>query len=109
MRQFDAITSAPSTDISFQVAAVVAGNESDPFSVLGMHRHANSGKMLVRAFWPGALTINVVNRAGVERAELTCVDEAGFFAGVVGSECEPFPYRLRIKTQNVPSLWPSHG
>lgn len=99
MRQFDAIVSIPATDVSPQIAAVVAGDESDPFSVLGMHRDANSGEMLVRAFWPGALTITVVDRSGLDLAELACISDVGFFAGVVGSKRDPFPYRLRIKTQ----------
>lgn len=88
-----------------RISALLAGDESDPFSYLGMHRDAGSGKLVVRTFHPEASAVAVVDRrTGVARAELARVHEAGVFAGTVGRVREPFPYRLRVETAAASQL-----
>ncbi|GMV63463.1 MAG: 1,4-alpha-glucan branching enzyme GlgB [Parvibaculum sp.] len=82
-----------------RISALLAGDECDPFSYLGMHRDASSGKLVVRTFHPEASAVAVVDRrTGVARAELARVHDAGVFAGTIGRIRKPFPYRLRVDT-----------
>ena len=76
-----------------RVAAIVAGDDHDPFSYLGMHEEGDG--VVVRVFHPGARTVAVLDYAsGKPLAELERVHEAGLFAGVVGKAM--FAYRLRV-------------
>ena len=72
--------------------ALEDGRLRDPFSILGPHGH------IVRAFMPGALSIQVVTREdGRHLAELRQQGLSGLFAGCID---EGLPYLLRIE-------WPS--
>jgi hypothetical protein len=61
------------------IAAIVEGRHTDPFAVLGPH-DAN-GAVAVRAFVPGAETLDVLPRDGDEVVHLTRRHAAGFFDG----------------------------
>ena len=99
MRQSDATIRATARSRSERLAAVLAGDESDPFSYLGMHKDAGSGELLVRAFHPNASAVILLDReTDAELAELMRVHDTGFFVGVVGSSRDPFSYRLRVET-----------
>ena len=88
---------------SRRVSAILAGDERDPFSYLGMHKDARSGNLVVRAFLPGAESVIVLDRAtGVAVAELARMHDAGFFCGLAGAGRAPFPYRLRIVSGGTP-------
>ncbi len=77
-----------------RIAAIAAGEDNDPFSFLGMH--ASGGKLVVRAFVPGAEHVNVVKADdGARVGELQRVHESGVFRGSVGAG-KPFAYRLGI-------------
>jgi 1,4-alpha-glucan branching enzyme len=77
-----------------RIAAIVSGDDHDPFSYLGMHQDAGQ-EVVVRAFHPGATSIAVLEQAsGKPVAELVRLDGAGLFAGTVGKEM--FAYRLRV-------------
>ncbi len=78
------------------VDAIVAGTHGDPFAVLGLH--GGDGKALsVRAFWPGADGIEVIDGAtGEAVAALTRLRPEGFFAGPLAGRRKPFAYRLRL-------------
>ncbi len=78
------------------VAAIVAGDHSDPFAVLGLHEADAPGRLVVRAFCPGADAVKVVDsRSGEICADLVRVHADGFFAGYVSGR-DRFPYRLRV-------------
>ena len=78
------------------IAALVAGQNGDPFAILGMHRSADGG-LTVRVFRPDAEACTVLDAAtGAPVAELTRVHPAGFFAGSIAGRHEPFAYRLRL-------------
>ncbi len=91
--------SVSSPSLCDRLSAILRGDESDPFSYLGMHRDAD-GALVVRGFYPTASAVTVLDReSGDAVAELECVHDAGFFAGVVAIRREPFPYRLLVTTE----------
>ncbi len=63
------------------VEAVVEGRHRDPFAVLGLHEA--KGRVLVRAFVPGADTVEAVSREGEPLATLDRKHDAGFFEGSI--------------------------
>ena len=67
------------------VASVVAGDHPDPFSFLGMHPEEDGG-FVVRAFLPGASTVEVVSYGGDVLGELERIHPEGLFAGPVARE-----------------------
>ena len=77
-----------------RVSALVAGDEHDPFSFLGMHEAGEH--LVVRVFIPGAHRVVVLHPTdNAISNELEKQHEEGFFAGVV-TGVEKFDYRLRV-------------
>jgi 1,4-alpha-glucan branching enzyme len=76
------------------VASVISGDHPDPFSFLGMHSTGDGG-FAVRAFLPGAGSVEVVSDGGEVLGELERVHPDGLFSGPV-SATERVPYRLRV-------------
>ncbi|HEX8432049.1 MAG TPA: 1,4-alpha-glucan branching protein GlgB [Longimicrobium sp.] len=81
------------------IRQILAGEHPDPFRVLGMHRVSVAGKIriVVRAFLPGAATVEVVPR-GLEGvpATLRAVDPGGFFEAMLEPGVGPFPYTFAV-------------
>lgn len=77
----------------FALAALVSGDHSDPFSLLGMHKE--KGRLVVRALIPGAWGVAVVGQGGEMRLDLPRVGDTALFEGVMPG-MEPFAYRLRV-------------
>ncbi len=77
------------------VAAIVEGRHADPFAVLGLH--AEGTGFAIRAFVPGAETLDAVTRAGEHLARLPRRHDAGFFEGTVA---QPTRYVLRATRGN---------
>ncbi len=63
------------------IAAVVAGQHGDPFAVLGPHE--SKGRVLVRAFVPGARSVEVLARDGTPLVTLARRHDGGFFEGIL--------------------------
>ena len=63
------------------IDAIVDGRHADPFAVLGLHDA--DGALVVRAFVPGAETVDAVTRSGDLLAHLTRRHAAGFFEGTI--------------------------
>lgn len=79
------------------IKAVVEARHSDIFAVLGMHQTADGKGLLVRAFLPGADTVEVLDKkTGKKVAALTRVDETGLFEGKLGRRRKRFDYQLRV-------------
>jgi 1,4-alpha-glucan branching enzyme len=74
-----------------EVAAILAARHGDPFAVLGPHR--THGGWAVRAFLPGAETVELV---GPVAGSLERRHPDGFFEGVVAED--PGAYRFRIRS-----------
>lgn len=76
------------------VRALLAGRHWNPFSVLGMHS-VDQG-MAVRAFLPGALSVDVLYwQPGETVAAMQCLDEEGLFE-IVLPRTGPCKYRLAV-------------
>ena len=72
---------------------VAAGDHPDPFSILGMHEE--DGGLVVRAFLPGAGTVEAVSNDGKPLGELNPGQPDGLFTGSVSVD-ERIPYRLKV-------------
>ena len=83
-----------------EVAAIAAGKHADPFAVLGLHQAA--GTRVVRAFVPGADSVEVLNDAGATLGRLTQRDATGVFEGSIGAG-QGLRYRLRAA--NAGGTW----
>jgi len=71
------------------------GTHSDPFSVLGMHETDNG--IEIRALLPDACRVSVIDKENQDTVcELDCLDDRGFFAGVVLQTHDFFAYQLQV-------------
>ncbi len=71
------------------------GTHSDPFSVLGMHETDNG--IEIRALLPDACRVSVIDKEMQDTVcELDCLDDRGFFAGVVPQTHDFFAYQLQV-------------
>ena len=71
------------------------GTHSDPFSVLGMHETDNG--IEIRALLPDACRVSVIDKENQDTVcELDCLDDRGFFAGVVPQTHDFFAYQLQV-------------
>lgn len=75
------------------VEAICRGEHGDAFSVLG--RHHDNGHTHLRAWFPDALTVEVLDPKSVVIATLPQTDARGFFDGAVPNNL-PNDYRLRV-------------
>ena len=80
------------------VDAIVDGRHDDPFSVLGLH--AIDDVLVVRAFIPGADSVDVVTREGTLLASLNRRHDAGFFEGSI-----PHRAQYRLRASNRVDTW----
>jgi len=80
------------------IAAIVAGQHGDPFSVLGPHEVG--GRMIVRAYVPGARSVEVVGRDGAPIATLARRHDGGFFEGLL-----PQRTRYLLRAANDGGSW----
>ncbi len=77
----------------YAVYALTDGRHGDPFSILG--RHQVAGRTVVRALYPGALGVDLIEREShAVIGPLEPVHAAGLFAGSLGSHSA---YRFRIR------------
>jgi 1,4-alpha-glucan branching enzyme len=80
------------------IAAIVAGQHGDPFSVLGPHEVG--GRTIVRAYVPGARSVEVVGRDGAPIATLARRHDGGFFEGLL-----PQRTRYLLRAANDGGSW----
>jgi 1,4-alpha-glucan branching enzyme len=81
-----------------QIDALLAGDFSDVFSVLGLHKHPDSNALIVRVLLPGAQAVDVIaSKDNKKIASLDLVDSAGLFEGKLGRRRNPFSYYLRVQ------------
>ena len=81
---------------------IIAGTHPDPFAVLGLHE--SGGKLVVRAFVPGAEAIEAIDTGNGKRiADLVPVPDApGLFEGVTRRK-KRFAYHLKVSQGG--NLW----
>ncbi|WP_275785103.1 1,4-alpha-glucan branching protein GlgB [Pararhizobium gei] len=89
----DATPAVPTASLpAEEIAAVLAGTHSNPFSILGPHQ---AGKAFIaRCFIPGAETVRAETLSGKDLGTLGRIDEAGFFQGAIAlRKTQPLRYR----------------
>ena len=90
----------PPTISQQQIEALVAGEHSDPFAVLGPHLVSveSAPAVAIRAFLPRVRQVTVVPADRSDQARSTePVHPAGLFEAVFPRHRAPFPYRLRVR------------
>ncbi|GIU53249.1 1,4-alpha-glucan branching protein GlgB [Shewanella sp. KT0246] len=77
--------------------AILNGDYTDVFSLLGMHKAENAKSLIVRCFVKGAVAVEVLSlKDGKKIASLSKMDDQGLFAGVMGRRVKPFLYSLKV-------------
>ncbi|MFZ7332209.1 1,4-alpha-glucan branching protein GlgB [Avibacterium avium] len=85
------------------INAFFNGTHSDPFSVLGMHETEKG--IEIRVLLPDADKVVIVNKENQQKVgELDCLDERGFFAGVMPDTRSFFAYQLEVYWGNEPQI-----
>ena len=82
------------------IEAIIAGNHSDPFAVLGLQEER--GRFIARCFVPHAEAVIAFTLAGEELGELARRDEAGCVDGVLRLDRRQ---PLRLKAGNADGEW----
>jgi len=97
-----AISGARRSPLDEAIAALVAGQHRDPFSLLGPHLN-DDGTPVVRAFYPAAQAIDLRLIGGGAAVPMEKVDPAGLFVTRLGGRAGPAgqtearpDYRLRV-------------
>ena len=80
------------------IAAIVEGRHADPFAVLGLHEV--DGATMLRAYVPGAQTVDATTEEGVMLARLVARHPGGFFEGQL-----PRRTRYRLRAANADGTW----
>ncbi|MGA7806153.1 GlgB N-terminal domain-containing protein, partial [Bradyrhizobium sp.] len=83
----------PAAEIPAEAYAIVEGRHSDPFQYLGIH--AVGGKMEVRAFLPGASSVEAIGDDG-HVARMSRILDAGLFAGVMTGKSQRYQLRAQF-------------
>ncbi len=81
-----------------ELKALISGQMTDPFGVLGVHPvPLDSGPgVVVRAFLPGAGKVAALDLDPGREIEMPLVEKAGLFEKVLKGEREIAPYRLKV-------------
>jgi 1,4-alpha-glucan branching enzyme len=81
------------------IAAIIHGEQGDPFAVLGSHIVWNGRKtgVVVRAFYPGAERVTVIPHSErTKPQEMTRLRAEGLFEGRFSGLRTRFPYQLEV-------------
>ncbi|VBB68904.1 1,4-alpha-glucan (glycogen) branching enzyme, GH-13-type [invertebrate metagenome] len=78
------------------VLGLMNSDHADPFSILGIHSAEPDVGMVIRAFLPHALRLDVVDMAGTVLAPMEQIHEQGFFVALFPEATERFAYKLRL-------------
>lgn len=82
------------------IEALVAGHHGDPFSILGPHEAHDV--TIVRAFYPGAEGVDLVEReGGAVQSRMHLIHPAGLFAGSIPANA---PYALSVHWPDADQL-----
>ena len=81
-----------------EIDSIVHARHQEIFSVLGQHRHPHQKGLIVRAYLPDALAVDVMDIKGDKPvASLQRIHEAGLFEGKMGRRRREFGYYLKVK------------
>jgi 1,4-alpha-glucan branching enzyme len=83
---------------SSEINALVNGDFDDAFSILGMHELEKGNGLAVRAFLPGAESVEVIDSDSEQVAgQLKRLHDSGLFEAQLESRSQPFRYRYRVQ------------
>ncbi len=89
-----------------EIERFVAGELNDPHKILGAHPlHDSSGRVIIRAFHPAAVTADVCFDGTAVPMEK--VHEGGLYATVVNGKRWPLAYTIRFTFENG-AVWERH-
>ena len=89
-------TNAPNINAAI-AEAISHGQYIDIFSVLGMHRQADSNALVVSCFLPQALNVDVIDlKTNRKVASLENLHPNGFYSAIIPRRKKPFIYVLRV-------------
>ncbi len=87
-----------SKDHAQAVDAIIGATHSDPFAFLGMHAEERGCGLKIRAFIPGADSVEVLDAISGKRvSKMRRLRKEGFFISHIRGKTEPFPYRFRVQ------------
>ncbi|MGE5539711.1 MAG: 1,4-alpha-glucan branching protein GlgB [Gemmatimonas sp.] len=78
------------------IASIVAGENGDPFSVLGMHHDGPDGEWTLRLFLPDARAVVALDAAGTVICQLDKVHPGGFWAAAVPEAVGRYRFRAEM-------------
>ncbi len=79
-----------------EMEAIINGDHSNPFSVLGIHKNKGSKDVFIRAYQPNSRSMELLDNNGSSLGMMTKLDDRGFFQINLGPH-ENFAYRFRIE------------
>ncbi len=79
-----------------EMEAIINGDHSNPFSVLGIHKNKGSKDVFIRAYQPNSRSMELLDNNGSSLGMMTKLDDRGFFQINLGPR-ENFAYRFRIE------------
>ncbi|MCL1116096.1 MULTISPECIES: 1,4-alpha-glucan branching protein GlgB [Pseudomonadati] len=89
-------TNAPKINAAI-ADAISHGQYIDIFSVLGMHRQADSTTLVVSCFLPQAISVDVIDlKTNRKLASLEQLNSNGFYSAAIPRRKKPFIYLLRV-------------
>ena len=78
-----------------EMEAVINGDYSNIFAVLGIHKNKGSKEVFVRAYQPHSTSVEVLDGSGNSLGMMTKLDERGFYQIELG-RTDDFDYKFRI-------------
>ena len=79
-----------------EMEAVINGDHSNVFSVLGVHKNKGSKEVFIRAYIPHAISVEVLKYDDSSVGYMTKLDDRGFFQINLGT-IENFPYKFCVE------------
>ena len=79
-----------------EMEAIINGDHSNPFAVLGIHKDKGSKEVFIRAYQPNSRSMELLDSNGTSLGQMTKLDNRGFFQINLGPR-ENFAYRFRIE------------
>ena len=79
-----------------EMEAIINGDHSNPFAVLGIHKDKGSKEVFIRAYQPNSRSMELLDSNGASLGQMTKLDNRGFFQINLGPR-ENFAYRFRIE------------
>ncbi|MCX8129878.1 MAG: 1,4-alpha-glucan branching protein GlgB [Clostridia bacterium] len=83
-----------------EITCIIAGEHRDPYNVLGIHKvemkKENREVYAIRAFFPNAKDIYVIDDAGGRKYLMEKINEQGFFEVLIKDKNDFFQYKLEV-------------